>query len=164
MEMFILRKSTEELFPRVFRGGFLVSLRTLFESEVKDLGEYTSLELKLPFGLQDLRAGDFLNQTEKYFLGTLQINPFPDKAIRKRIETLKEFRNAITHHDGNLAEIPKALLQASASSLQKFSDLHHEFAMPVAAYNLDSLDLLATVSANLASSIYAKLHPEKGDA
>ena len=164
MGIYVLRKNTEELFPRVFRGGFLVSLWALFESGIKDLGEYTRLELKLPFGLQDLRAGDFLNQTEKYFGGTLQIIPFPDKAIRKKIEILKDFRNAVAHHDGNLAEIPKALLQSPANSLQKFSDLHHEFAMPVAEYNSESLDLLANVSANLANAIYAKLHHEKRDA
>ncbi len=164
LELHVLHTTTKELFPRVFRGGFLVSLWALFESGVKDLGEYTRRELKLPFGLQELRAGDFLNQSEKYFRGTLGVEPFPDKSNRKRIALLKEFRNAIAHHDGNIEEIPKALVQARPPALQRFSDLHHVFAMPTAEYNAQSLELLASTSAALANVVYSKLHPDDGDA
>ena len=164
MELHVLHTTTKELFPRIFRGGFLVSLWALFESGIKDLGEYTRRQLKLPFGLQELRAGDFLDQSEKYFRGTLDIQAFPDKSIRKQIELLKGFRNAIAHHDGNLDEVPNALLQEPSGVLQKFSDLHHEFAMPTAEYNSKSLELLACTSSALANAIYAKLHPKDGDA
>ena len=164
MEMYVLDTTTKELFPRVFRGGFLVSLWALYESGTKDLAEYTRRELKLPFGLQDLRAGDFLGQTEKYFRSTLQLEPYPDKAVRRRIEMVRDFRNTIAHHDGNLLEMPKSLLQAPTNSFHKYSDLHREFAMPTAEYNSESLDLLAKISAVLANSIYTKLHPKSSDA
>lgn len=159
LDLHELRTITTQVFPQVFRGGFLVSLWSLFESTVKDLGEYTRKELKLPFGLQDLRAGDFLEQTERYFLATVKVESFPDKTARKQIERIKTFRNAISHHNGNLLEVPKALLEPAGKSVQRFTDLHHEFGVPTAEYNARSLDTLASVSEALAEAVYTALHP-----
>ena len=167
LTLYELRKTADEVFPRVFRGGFLVSLWSLFESGVKDLGEYTRSKLLLPFGLQELRAGDFLDQMEKYFRKTLEITVFDDKETRKQIELIKSFRNALAHHDGNLSEIPKALLNArtmDAPCVQLFSDLHHEFGIPTAEYNASSLNVLSAVSSSLAKKVYAKLHPTNSEA
>ncbi|MDI1258996.1 hypothetical protein [Aquabacterium sp.] len=159
LEILILQKNTEELFPRVFRGGFLVSLWAVFESGIKDLAEYTRNQRNLPFGLQDLRGGDFLEQSERFFRATLQIEPFPEKGIRKRIEYLKGFRNAIAHHDGNILEMPKYFTQNGRHFYQEFSDFHHTFAVPTFEYNAECIKITSQVSSKLAEAVYERLHP-----
>ena len=109
-EQHVVSRLVDDLLPKISRGGFVVSLWSVFEACVKDLAEYTKNERNLPFGLQDLRAGDFLEQTDKFFDRVLGLAALPDKSIRKSLEELKGFRNALAHHGGNTKEIPKSLL------------------------------------------------------
>lgn len=164
-ERYAVTRLVDDLFPKVFRGGFVVSLWSVFEACVKDLAEYTRRERNLPFGLQDLRAGDFLAQTEKFFKGTLGLNAFPDRAMRKSLEELRGFRNALAHHDGNTAEVPRSLLAKGSKSAKSFKvqlyrDLHHEYAVPSATYSREALSLISACLEQLAEHVYAKLHPE----
>jgi hypothetical protein len=159
-----LRETVEELFPKVFRGGFVISLWSVFEACIKDIAEYVRRERQLPFGLQELRAGDFLEQTEKFFTRVLGVAAFPDKAARAKLKEIKGLRNALAHHDGNIVELPDSLRgKNDAEYLKKgivvCSDLHHKFAVPTAAYAEQSL---ATVRAHLeafSGQVYAKVHP-----
>lgn len=155
----------DDLFPKIFRGGFIISLWSVFEACVKDLAEYTKLEKKIPFGLQDLRAGDFLDQTAKFFRGALGVNAFPDKAVRKSLEELKGLRNALAHHDGNIAEVPKSLWPEVRSNttfrkVRVYGDLHHKYAVPMEMYARESLLLVSAYLEEIAEQVYAKLHPE----
>lgn len=161
LELYIMRTTTEELFPQVFRGGFLVSVWAVFESGVKDLAEYTRVQLGHPFGLQDLRASGFLEQAERFFKTTLNIAPFPAKQDRKQLELLKGFRNTIAHHNGSFDQLPKELRTAEPAPFQKFSDLHHTFAVPSAEYNRASIDVAENVCRELAESVYKRLHPHE---
>lgn len=157
-ELYVMRTTTEELFPQVFRSGFLVSVWAVFESGIKDLAEYVKRGLKQPFGLQDLRSSDFLEQSDKFFNATLGVRVFPDKALRTEVQLFKDFRNTIVHHNGSLEHLPKNL--ASQRDLyQTFKDLHHTFAVPSAAYNKACITLSSRISNQLAEAIYERLHP-----
>jgi len=137
----------------------------VFEACVKDLAEYTRRERNSPFGLQDLRAGDFLEQTHKFFKGALGLNVFPDKSVRKSLDELKGFRNALAHHDGDTAQVPRSLLPRGTKNVPSlrvrvYADRHHEYAVPKEVYLRESLSLVATYLEQLAEQVYAKLHPE----
>jgi len=154
---------TGELFAKVFRVGLLLSSWAVFESCIKDLGEYVRRHRDMPSGRQDLRAGDILTQSEKFFQGTLEIDPFPNKDDRKQLQLLKGLRNALVHHDGNLSEVPAELVNAGGL-VMKVVGYHNEYVIPSAQYNRSSLELTARVSELLATNVYRVLHPESGDA
>lgn len=163
-EKHVISPLVDELLPKISRGGFVVSLWSVFEACIKDLAEYTKNERKLPFGLQDLRGGNFLEQTDKFFHRVLGLRAFPDKAVRKSLEELKGLRNALAHHDGNTKEVPKSLLEGGSKGSQKvrvYSDLHHEYAVPSEAYVADALSLVSAYLEQLAENVYATLHPRQ---
>lgn len=165
MEKYEFAKTVDEILPKVFRGGFVVSMWSVFEACVKDMAEYICRERGIPFGLQDLRAGDFLGQMEKFFEGALGLKAFPDRSIRKRLEELRGFRNALAHHDGSTSELPKSLRGRNdkhyeALGLTVYSDLHHQYAIPGAEYTRRSLTMIHDYLETLAKCVYGKLHPE----
>ena len=164
-ELHQLKTTVDELFPKVFRGGFVVSLWSVFEACVKDLAEYTRLERKLPFGLQELRAGDFLEQMELFFSRVLNLVAFPDKVARSKLVEVKGLRNALAHHDGSTAELPKSLRsKTDAEYLKKglsvYSDLHHHYVIPSAEYTEQSFQVVRTYLEQFAQQVYAVVHPE----
>lgn len=159
-----LKNLVDELFPKVLRGGFIVSLWSVFEACVKDLAEYTRREKKLPFGFQDLRAGDFLEQMDLFFSRTLSLIVFPDKDLRARLKEIKGFRNALAHHDGSVGELPKSLYCKSESDykskgLYVYKDLHHSYAVPSAEYAKESLDSVKKFLEHFSHQVYDALHP-----
>ena len=139
-----LKDTVEELFPKVFRGGFVISLWSVFRGLYQGHRRVRAPRKNLPFGLQDLRAGDFLEQTEKFFSRVLSVSAFPDKAVRKKLEEIKGMRNALAHHDGNTLELPKSLQSKTRAEYLKKGlivcrDLHHEYAVPTAEHAEHSL-------------------------
>jgi len=163
-----LSRTIDQILPKVFRGGLLLSVWSVFEACVKDMAEHTRRERNLPFGLQELRAGDFLGQMERFFEAVLGIKAFPDKKVRKQIEELKGLRNALAHHDGNVEELPKSLRATgdkgyAALGLTMHEDLHHDYVVPNAEYVRQSLDLVRVYLETLSEQVYDTLHPEPND-
>lgn len=152
-----------DTFAKVFRGGFLISTWAVFESCVKDVSEYVRRNQELPFGLQDLRAGDFINQSEKFFRSTLDLSFIPDKGDRKKLELLKNFRNLLVHHDGSVSEASTELLSAKEVAT-RVTDYHHDYLTPTAHYNQQSIELVARVSLSLADSVYSIFNSPNSDA
>lgn len=152
-----------DTFAKVFRGGFLMSAWAVFESCVKDASEYVRRKQELPFGLQDLRAGDFIKQSEKFFRSTLDLSFIPDKDDRRRLELFKTFRNLLVHHDGSVGEAPAELLSANEAAT-RVTDYHHDYLTPTAQYNRQCLELVARVSQSLADGVYAIFNPPNRDA
>lgn len=153
-DLAVLHMEAEETFAKVFRGGFLLSIWAVFESCVKDLGEYVRRKRDLPFGLKD--RGDFLKEADKFFRLTVEIVPFPDEGDRKQLELLRTLRNVLVHHDGSPS---KALAESLGAKVTRVVDYHHEYLTPSAQYNSESLELVARVSEALAKNVYSVLDP-----
>lgn len=159
-----LKSTVEELFPKVFRGGFIISLWSVFEACIKDLAEYVRHQKDIPFGLQDLRAGDFLEQTDKFFFRLLAVKAFPEKCVRTKLEDLKGFRNALVHHDGATEELPKTLrskteVEYRSKGLLVYRDLHHQYAVPTAEYAEEAFNAVRTFLEQFAETVYIAIHP-----
>jgi len=161
-DLAVLHHETQELLSRVLRSGFLVSLWSLFESSIQELVEYVRVERKLALGLDGQRS--FLDQTNRFFRTTVNIHPFPNKEERKQLDTLRRFRNALAHHDGNIAKVPKELI-ADEGLVRSFclTGDSHEFAVPSARYVRASVELIGRVSQSLAGKVLA-LMPSQNDA
>jgi hypothetical protein len=163
-ELHELKSAVDELFPKVLRGGFVVALWSVFEACVKDLAEYTRREKKLPFGLQELRAGDFLEQMELFFSRVLGLAIFKDKGLRARLSEIKGLRNALAHHDGSVDELPKSLQGKSEAEfkikgLRVYKDLHHRYVVPSAEYVEESVSTVSAYLSQLSQQVYVALHP-----
>ncbi|MDE2387657.1 MAG: hypothetical protein KGN35_01000 [Betaproteobacteria bacterium] len=159
-----LKNMVDELFPKVLRGGFIVSLWSVFEACVKDLAEYTRREKELPFSLQELRAGNFLNQMDLFFSRTLNLTVFPDKDLRTRLDEIMNFRHALAHHDGSVDKLPNSLHCKNESEyknkgLYVYKDLHHSYAVPSAEYTKESLDSVKKFLEHFSDQVYVALHP-----
>ncbi|MCW5610568.1 MAG: hypothetical protein KIS83_07780 [Rubrivivax sp.] len=158
------RKVVNELFPKVMRGGFVISLWSVFESAVKNLAEYVRSQKNLPFGLQELRAGDFLEQTDVFFKRVVNVDAFPKKDVRAKLDRLKGLRNTLAHHDGSAVELPKPLRcnsaeEYAAQGLLLCDDLHHKYIVPTEDYAAEAMELVATHLQDFAERLYKAIHP-----
>jgi hypothetical protein len=159
-----LQSTVDELFPKVFRGGFIIYLWTVFEACVKDMAEYTRREKKVPFGLHELRAGDFLEQMGTFFSRVLDLQVFPDRAVRAQLDQLKDLRAALVHHDGDVEKLPKSLRGSSPADyelkgLTTYEHLHHVYAIPTAEFARRSLETVSNYLAWLQDEVYPRVHP-----
>jgi hypothetical protein len=159
-----LQRTVDELFPKVFRGGFIIYLWTVFESCINDLADYVRRERNVPFGLQELRAPDFLKQMDLFFSRVLQLPAFPDQMIRAKLAELKDLRSALVHHDGDVDQIPRSLRGKTPAEYERkglllYRDLHHEYGVPTAEFARRSLDTVRTYLETFAGDVYARVHP-----
>lgn len=96
----------ECLFPRIFRGTFLVALYAVFETAVIEIAGLIQKAQKQEITLNDLR-GDFLNKANKYYKNILRFELYRDNKAWQRIRMLAELRNAIAHANGRLDMVKK---------------------------------------------------------
>lgn len=165
-EKYKIKSEVEELFPKLFRGGFLISLWSVFEACIKDIAEYVRQQKDFPFNLQDIRSGDFLDQTYKFFFKLLAVDPFPDTHVKKKLRELKEFRNVFAHHNGSTEQLPDALRSETEEGYRRkgiliHSDLHHQYAAPTKEYVEDALNTIKDFLESFSESIYCAIHPTK---
>lgn len=162
-----LKAMVEEALPKLLRGGFVISLWSMFEACVMDLVEYSCRTRNLPSVLHEWKRGDVLKHMKKFFDTDLKIKAFPDEQVCNRLRDLKKIRNALAHHDGSIERLPPHLRANNdegyrAMGLKIFSDLHHEYFVPTSEFTHRSLDLVDACLESLAARVYDVLHPNLG--
>ena len=160
----ILYHETEQLLSRTFRSGFVVSLWSLFESSIKDLGKFVQESQNLTFEFKVRRGTDLLTEAERFFRTALNVVPFSNEDDRKQLDLLRQFRNSLAHRDGSFADVPKELAQSGFVHGFTLIGHSHEFSVPSAAYVRSSLELLGRVSQSLADAVFALSPLENGAA
>lgn len=155
----VLHHESEQLLSRIFRCGFVVSLWSLFESSIKDLGAYVQTEQNLAFEFKVRRGTDLITAADGFFRTALNVVPFPNEDVRRQLDLLRRFRNGLAHGDGSFAGVPRELAQNGF--VHGFCLIGHasEFAVPSAAYVRSSLELLGSVSQSLADTVFALERP-----
>jgi len=161
-------RTTEELFPRVFRGAYLVALWAVFESAITDIADYAKSQLHQTFSLDELRSGDFLSQAEKYFERVLDLKVFSDRTARKQMEVLKALRNALVHDNGQVRGLPKGIQRGILgdshpdAGFTVCSDLHNSYIIPTPECLQDNLSLVRRCLEDLSDRAFKKLHKKPG--
>jgi hypothetical protein len=95
----------EFLFPRFFRGPFLVALYAVFEAAVIEISRLIQSKNNQQISINDLR-GDFLEKAIKYYKNILQFDLYANKEW-EQINMLSELRNAIAHTNGRIDMLKK---------------------------------------------------------
>lgn len=88
------------LFPRIFRGPFLVTLYAVFEAGVTEIARLIQSKQKLKLSINDLNGG-FLDRANKYFNHIIKFD-LPMDSKWQHIRMLSEIRNAFAHTNGRI--------------------------------------------------------------
>jgi hypothetical protein len=88
------------LFPRIFRGPFLVALYAVFEAAITEISRLIQSKQSQPISMNDLR-GEFLERASKYYKNIIKFDLHSNKEWQ-RIKILSELRNAIAHTNGRM--------------------------------------------------------------
>lgn len=161
---YALKVTVEQVLPRVFRGGFLLMLWSVFEVAVKRMAEYAFREQNLPSPTSIFKQGNFLDSMDKAYANNLGVTAFPNSLVRERLDLLRHVRNALIHHNGSVAALRKSLAHRNSAGyaaldLQTYTDLHEEFFVPNAAYLAESFTLVEAYLNFLSERVYESIHP-----
>jgi hypothetical protein len=96
----------EILLPRFFRGPFLVSLFSVYESAVTEIAQLMQKTLSHGISLNDIK-GSFLERAKKYYKHILKFELCSDPNTWQQIMMLAELRHAIAHVNGRLEMLNK---------------------------------------------------------
>ena len=91
----------EFFLPRVFRGAFLVTLFSVYETAVTEIAELIQDKRGIKISLDDLRH-DLLTRAKIYYSNVLDFELSKSDKHWQRIKLLSDLRNAIAHRDGRL--------------------------------------------------------------
>lgn len=165
-EFYELEVTVEQTLPRIFRGGFILMLWTVFEVVTKRMAEYVCCEREEPEkpSFKFRKGENFLDALERVYKVNLKIEAFPDATIRRQLDLLRQVRNAIVHHNGNVKALPDEIRKKDQrgtpySGLRIFTDCHDEFFIPTADFLNLNLSLVDTYLTSLATRVYATVHP-----
>ncbi|MCE9569598.1 MAG: hypothetical protein K8R10_06245 [Rhodocyclales bacterium] len=161
---YALKVTVEQVLPRVFRGGFILMLWSVFEVAVKRMAEYACRERNLPSLASSFKHGNFLDAVDRAYTKNLGVVAFPDSLVREKLDLLRHVRNALIHHNGSVAALPESLGAQNAAGyaalgLQTYTDLHDEFFVPHAAYLTENFAVVENYLALLSERVYASVHP-----
>ncbi|MBI4191534.1 MAG: hypothetical protein HY525_13475 [Betaproteobacteria bacterium] len=164
LDAYELEVTTNQILPRVFRGGFLLTLWSVFETVAKRMAEYVSTTRGLPTMQPQFRQPHFLKSLQKVYTESLGIVAFPDATEYGEIDTLRQVRNALIHHNGNVSALPDSMRNLSQEDLANlglnvYSDLHETFFVPDAPFLTRSLSLVHGYLTSLSDRAYASAHP-----
>jgi hypothetical protein len=152
----------KHIFPRVFRGGFVLTLWSVFEVISKRMAEYLCRERNLP-PVQSKFRHDFLSALEKVY-ADLGVMAFPDPSVRQQLNQLRHIRNALIHHNGSVTALPESMRirgtdSYSALGLETYTALHEEFFVPTGDFLNRNFALVCTYLTSLSERAYAAAHP-----
>lgn len=164
-DLYELEVTVDQILPRVFRGGYILTLWSVFEVVVKRMAQYVFRERGLFSEQNEFKCGNFIKAMEKVYTHKLGIPAFPDAAQHKQLDLLRQLRNVLIHHNGSVVALPEALRAPdsegfAALGLKKYTDLHEEFVIPTADFLTHSFDLAQTYLVPLSERVYAAVHPK----
>jgi len=139
LELYELEVTVDQILPRVFRGGFVLTLWSVFEVVAKHMGEYAYKQREMDFDSKLFRRGNFLKEMDKVYSQHLGVVAFPQAEELSQLDDLRELRNALIHHNGSVAALPYSLRrngkeEYAAIGLHLYRDVHREYVIPNDAY------------------------------
>ena len=163
LDLYQLEVTVEQILPRVFRGGFALTLWSVFEVVSKQMAEYVCRERGRPSVQPAFRYGNFLKNLKIVYEQDLGIVAFPDPAVRDQLNQLCQVRNTLIHHNGSLISLQASLRLSETDSyaalgLQTYADLHEEFVIPNADFLSRNLAVVHEYLTALSERAYSAVH------
>jgi hypothetical protein len=167
VDLYELQVTLEQILPRVFRGGFVLTLWSVFEVVSKRMAEYVGArngDVIAPSQWKQKPRETFLDVLDRVYSRKLGIQVFPDPNERLQLDQLRELRNALIHHNGSVKGLPEAMRSGgiegyAAIGLDHYTDLHEEFVIPNADFIRRNFALVDKYLKFLDERAYGTAHP-----
>lgn len=101
-ERYELDYIVEFLLPRLFRGPFLISLYTVYESAVTEIANLIQNQKRIEIPITDRNRNFNLDRAKKYYKDTIDFQLYSNNVAWQRIKMLSVLRNAIAHGNGRI--------------------------------------------------------------
>lgn len=150
LDLYELEVTITQVFPRVFRGGFLLTLWSVFETVAKRMAVYACQTRGLPPVEPLFRKKNkdgFLQLLKHIYRERLEIDAFPDADEYGQLDQLRHIRNALIHHNGNIAELRGVLKGLTLADYAKlglsvYENFHEKFFVPEAEFLVRNFSLV----------------------
>jgi hypothetical protein len=97
-------EAADEHIPRYARMAAIVPLWGIFELTVTDITSYVAQREKAKLKQKEIKAGNIIEQIQKYYDGVLGISLPWTKAQLKEIALFYKVRNAVAHRNGQYGD------------------------------------------------------------
>jgi hypothetical protein len=162
-----LKITVEQILPRVFRGGFVLTLWSVFEVVSKRMAKYVAGQKGDVIALSQWKQKPretFLHVLDRVYSRNLGIPAFPDPIERTQLDQLRELRNALIHYNGSVKGLPESMRAGgpegyAAIGLDHYTDLHEEFVIPNADFLRRNFTLVDKILTSLSERAYEAAHP-----
>jgi hypothetical protein len=164
-DLFALQQQVIHLLPKVFRGGFLITLWSVLERCTTDIAIWAGDRVGRPVSPKLFRSRPFFVAAELAMTQTVQLPAFPDQKVKEQLEQLGVLRNVLAHHDGRLNEFPPPLSglnaeQLAALGLNVVRDYDFSYAVPTEQYLDENTELVVGYIHSLSERAFNALDPE----
>ena len=96
------RETVESVIPRYYRGPFLITLWSVFESGIFDISRYIAEKKGVALNLSDIKGDTPRERWNKYFTHVLKWDLGIATADWTRLREIQDLRNAIAHTNGRI--------------------------------------------------------------
>jgi hypothetical protein len=134
-ELSELEDQVTHLLPKLFRGGYVLTLWSVFERSLMDVAIRAADYREIEFPQDYFRKGSFFPAMRDALDKCVGISAFPNKEEYKHLRVLNGVRQTLLHHDGRFAEAPSAIKSLSAGELEGLGltlerDNHFQYVVP----------------------------------
>jgi len=167
LDLYELQVTLKQILPRVFRGGFVLTLWSVFEVVSKRMAEYVGArkgDVIAPSQWKQKPLENFLDVVDRVYSRKFGIQAYPDPNERLQLDQLRELRNALIHHNGSVKGLPEAMSAGGVEcyksrGLDHYTDLHEEFVIPNADFIRHHFAVVDKYLTSLAERTYEAAHP-----
>lgn len=92
---------TEHIYPKSFRGSYIVTLWATAESTLIEIANYIQFKKEVKLNFSDIRGNNIINRLEKYFTRVLGFKFFVRETLLK-FDELYLLRNCFAHANGRM--------------------------------------------------------------
>lgn len=97
--------AVEHLYPRLFRGPFLVTLWAIYESGLNEVARFVKRNKKVQLDIDEIRGSDIRRRAKRYFEAVLGVEIASDQTRAGELGKLYRVRNAFAHANGRLGSL-----------------------------------------------------------
>lgn len=160
-----LERQVTHLLPKVFRGGFLITLWSVLERCTNDIATRAGERAGKPITQRLFRYKPFLVAADLALQEAVQLEAFPDPAVRESLKQLGVVRNALVHHDGRQREFPPPWSglnaeQLAVRGLNLVRDYDFSYLVPTEAYLESNTALVVQYIHSTAARVFHALEPQ----
>jgi hypothetical protein len=109
----------EHLYPRLFRGPFLMTLWAIYESGVKEVARFVKRNMNVELDIDEIRDSDVRCKAKRYFEAVLGVRFASDQSRAGDLGKLYKLRNTFAHANGRLESLSSDVQKTVKSMIEE---------------------------------------------